>query len=95
LNPHQKEAAVFENRIGKVTHYFDRIGVAVLGLTDKIQVGDTVRFLGHSTDFTQEVSSLQIEHQNVAEAKPGQDVALKVNQKVHPNDAVFKITAEG
>jgi hypothetical protein len=41
------------------------------------------------------VNSLQIEHQDVSEAKPGQDVALKVNQKVHPNDAVFKITGEG
>jgi hypothetical protein len=84
-----------ENRIGKVTHYFDRISVAVLGLTDKLLVGDMVHFLGHSTDFKQEVSSLQIEHQNVSEAKPGQDVALKVNQKVHPNDAVFKVTGEG
>ncbi len=83
-----------ENRIGKVTHYFDRIGVAVLGLTDKIKVGDKVHFLGHATDFKQEVISLQIEHQNVNEANPGQDVALKVDQKVHPNDAVFKITGE-
>jgi len=84
-----------ENRVGKVTHYFDRISVAVLGLTDKLRVGDTVHFLGHSTDFKQEINSLQIEHQNVDEAKPGQDVALKVNQKVHPNDAVFKVTGEG
>jgi putative protease len=84
-----------DNRVGKVTHYFDRISVAVLELTDKIQMGDTIHFLGHSTDFKQEVNSLQIEHQNVSEAKPGQDVALKVNQKVHPNDAVFKITGGG
>jgi len=81
-------------RIGKVTHYFDRISVAVLELTDKIRVGDTLHFLGHATDFKQDVKSLQIEHQNVDEAKPGQDVALKVAQKVHPNDAVFKITEE-
>jgi putative protease len=67
----------------------------VLGLTDKLRVGDMVHFLGHSTDFKQEVSSLQIEHQIVSEAKPGQDVALKVSKKVHPNDAVFKITGEG
>jgi len=84
-----------ENRIGKVTHYFDRIGVAVLELTDKLRVGDMVHFLGHSADFKQQVDSLQIEHQSMSEAKPGQGVALKVSQKVHPNDAVFKITAEG
>jgi putative protease len=84
-----------ENRVGKVTHYFDRISVAVLELTDKLRVGDMIHFLGHSTDFKQEISSLQIEHQNVDEGKPGQDVALKVSQKVHPNDAVFKVTGEG
>jgi putative protease len=84
-----------ENQVGKVTHYFDRISVAVLQLTDKLRAGDMVHFLGHSTDFKQEVASLQIEHQNVSEANPGQDAALKVSQKVHPNDAVFKITGEG
>ena len=81
-----------EIQIGEVTHYFDRISVAVLGLTDTIRVGDTIRFHGHTTDFTQAVDSLQIEHNNVTEAKPGQDVALKVAQKVHPRDAVFKVT---
>lgn len=78
-------------QIGKVTHYFDKISVAVLALTDTIRVGDTVRFHGHSTEFQQEVVSLQIEHQAVSEAKPGQDVAVKVIQRVHPHDAVFRI----
>ena len=81
-------------RIGTVTHYFDHISVAVLNLTDKLHVGDQVHFLGHSTDFKQEVSSLQIEHKPVTEAKPGEDVAIKVIQRVHPNDGVFKITGE-
>ena len=81
-----------ENPVGKVTHYFDRIGVAVLALTEPIKVGDTLRFHGHSTEFTQKIDSLQIEHKDVAEAKPGQDVALKIAQKVHPHDAVFKVT---
>ena len=84
-----------ESQVGKVTHYFDRISVAVLELTGKVKVGDTLRFHGHSTDFVQEVTSLQIEHQNVNEGAPGQDVALKVSQKVHPNDAVFIIAASG
>ncbi len=82
-------------RIGTVTHYFDHINVAVLNLTEKVSVGDMVHFLGHSTDFKQEISSLQIEHKPVTEAKPGEDVALKVVQRVHPNDGVFKITGEG
>jgi putative protease len=82
-------------RIGTVTHYFDHINVAVLNLTEKIHVGDQVHFLGHSTDFKQEVSSLQIEHKAVNEGKPGEDVAMKVAQRVHPNDGVFKLTGEG
>jgi translation elongation factor EF-1alpha len=81
-------------RIGTVTHYFDHINVAVLNLAEKIRVGEMVHFLGHSTDFKQEVSSLQIEHKDVKEAGPGEDVAVKVTQRVHPNDGVFKITGE-
>ena len=81
-------------RVGKVTHYFDHVSVAVLELTDGIRVGDTLHFLGHSTDFKQEVTSLQIEHASVKEAKPGQDVAMKVIQRVHPHDAIFKVEGE-
>jgi len=81
-------------RIGEVTHFFDKISVALLALTDTIRVGDTVHLLGRSTDFQQEVTSLQIEHQPVSEAGTGQEVAMKVKQRVHPRDAVFKITGE-
>ncbi len=81
-----------EEPIGKVKHYFDRIGVAVLELTAPVKVGDTIHFLGHSADFQQVVDSLQIEHKGVPEAKPGQDVALKVAQKVHEHDKVLKVT---
>ena len=81
-------------RIGKVTHFFDRISVAVLALEAKIKVGETVHFLGHSTDFKQEVASLQIEHQSVTQAGPGQDVAMKVIQPVHPNDTIYKLNKD-
>jgi translation elongation factor EF-1alpha len=81
-------------RVGKVTHYFDHLSVAVLALTDGIHVGDTLHFLGHSTDFKQEMTSIQIEHKAVDAAKPGEDVAVKVIQRVHPNDSVFKVEGE-
>lgn len=81
-------------RIGKVTRFFDHISVAVLALTDKLRVGDTLHFLGRATDFKQKINSMQIEHQNVNEAGPGEDVAVKVEQRAHLNDAVFKITEE-
>ena len=81
-----------EHQVGKVTHYFDHIGVAVLALQEVLRVGDTIHFHGHSTDFTQKVESMQLEHQGVDEGKPGQDVAMKTAQKVHEHDAVFKVT---
>jgi hypothetical protein len=81
-------------RVGTVTHYFDHLGVAVLALTATVKVGDSLHFLGHSTDFLEKVSSLQIEHRPVEAAKPGDDVALKVTHRVHPHDSVFKIEGE-
>jgi len=81
-------------QIGTVTHFFDHISVAVLALTDSLRVGDAIHILGHSTDFRQEVTSMQIEHSEVTEAKPGDDVAIKVSQRVHPHDKVFKLIDE-
>jgi putative protease len=80
-----------EVRIGTVTHYFNRIGVAVLQLSDAIQVGDTVNIVGHCTGFTQKVESLEINHQKVGSAGPGDDVALKVWDYVRKGDEVFKV----
>ena len=81
-------------QIGQITHYFDHINVAALTLTEPLRVGDTIHILGHSTDFQQKVTSLQIEHQSVDEAKPGDDVGMKVIQRVHPHDKVFKLMDE-
>jgi putative protease len=81
-------------QIGQISHYYDHINVASIVLTEPLRVGDTIHILGHSTDFKQEVTSIQIEHQTVEEAKPGDDVGIKVVQKVHPHDKVFKLTDE-
>lgn len=81
--------------IGEVTHYYNRIGVAVLSLVEPIHIGDMVHFWGHTSDFQQRVVSLQIEHQAVQEAEPGQDVALRVDQRVRRNDKVYRIQASG
>lgn len=79
-------------QIGQVTHFYGRISVAIIALTDTIRVGDTVHFLGHSTDFQQEVGSLQIEHAPVEAAGAGQEVAMKVDQRVRPPARVFSIS---
>jgi putative protease len=80
-----------EIEIGKVTHYFDHIRVAVLTLNTSLKLGDMIHFSGHSTDFTQRVGSMEIEHHSVVWVKPGDDVALKVAETVHPHDKVFKV----
>ncbi|MBN1317297.1 MAG: hypothetical protein JXA42_17575 [Anaerolineales bacterium] len=81
-------------RIGRVTHYYSGISVAVVMLKDTLQMGDSVYFLGHTTDFGQKVSSLQIDHKPIKEAGPRQSVAIKVLQRVRQGDGVYKIPDE-
>jgi len=77
--------------IGKVTHYFSKIGVAVIELSDTLKVGETIRIVGGETDFNQVIESMEIEHQKVEIAKAGDSVGLKVSQKVRDGYKVYKI----
>lgn len=77
--------------IGKVSHYFSKIGVAVIDLSDSLKVGDMIRIVGGETDFTQTVGSMQSEHQNIEEAKVGDSIGIKVDQKVREDYKVYKI----
>ena len=77
--------------VGKVTHYFTRIGVAVIELTDTLSVGGRIQFQGATTNFEQTVASMQIEHKNITTAEKGQSVGLKVEQRVREGDIVYKI----
>ncbi len=81
-------------RVGKVTHYFDRISVAVLALTDELKVGESIHIHGRITDFTQRVASIEIEHQKLESAGPGKEIALKVLEPVHEGDIIYKVTEE-
>ena len=81
-------------RIGEVTHYYDRIGVAVIQLSSALAKGDRVHFLGHSSDFTQEITSIQVEHESIDSAKKGAEVAVKTVKPVKPHTAIFLITDE-
>ncbi len=83
-----------EKHIGLVTHYFGRISVAVLKLSGGLKVGDVVHIQGHTTNFTQKVASLEVEHQKVQSVGPGADVALKVVERVRKGDAVYKVVEE-
>lgn len=78
--------------IGKITHYFSNIEVAVVDLTAPLKIGETIRIVGgQETDFEQEVSSMQIDHKEVKSAKKGDSVGMKVKEKVHEGYKVFKI----
>ena len=77
--------------IGKVTHFYNQIGVAVVNLSGAIELGDQVHFFGRSTDFRQQVQSMQIEHESVSEADKGQEIAIKVDQRVRNHDKLYKL----
>ena len=79
-----------EQPIGKITHYFPKISVAAATLTGELKVGDRVRVKGHTTDFTETIQSLEIEHQKVDRAGPGDKVAFEVSEKARPGDQVFR-----
>jgi putative protease len=78
-------------RIGRISHFYGKISVAVVELEDTLNVGDTISIEGAATNITQKVDSMQIEHNNVETANKGQSIGLKVNDKVRENDIVYKI----
>lgn len=75
--------------IGKITHFFNKIGVAVLELSGNLKVGDMIVIAAHTGDFEQIVDSMQVEHEQVTEAKTGDAVGLKVSQPVKEGDLVY------
>ncbi|MFH1245338.1 MAG: EF-Tu/IF-2/RF-3 family GTPase [Candidatus Omnitrophota bacterium] len=81
-----------EKKIGVVTHYFGHLGVGIIKIEEgSLKVGETIHFKGHTTDFQQTILSLQMEHQNVQQVKPGDLVGIKVEKPVHEHDQVFKV----
>ncbi len=84
-----------EEKVGVVSNYFSKIFVAAVEITDgTVSVGDTLHFLGHTTDCDSKVSSMQIEHKAVTKVKKGDSVGIKVSEKVRENDKVFKIVPD-
>lgn len=76
--------------IGRITHYFSKICVAVIELDKPLKIGDTIVVKGPTTDFEQKVDSMQIEHKNVQEAEAGQSIGLKVAERVRETDVVYR-----
>lgn len=80
-------------QIGKITHYYDKIGVAVVDVTNKgLAVGDTIKISGHDNEFNQTVQSLQIEHVQVSSIPKGGSGALKTDKPVKDGDMIYLVT---
>lgn len=81
-----------DKQIGKVVHYFDKIGVAVIELASSLKKGEEIRIIGgEATDFNQTVESMQVEHKDKKKAKKGDEVGIKVKEKVREGYKVFKV----
>jgi len=81
-----------EEQVGRVSHYFGKVGVAGIDVTaGEIKVGDTVHITGHTTDFTQTIDSMQIDNKNVERATKGDSIGIKVPDRVRPHDIVYRV----
>lgn len=78
-----------EKLVGEVTHYFGHLGVAVFKLSAPLKVGDKVNIKGHTTDFSQEIREMQVEHESVSEAKKGSELGVKVDDIVRVGDKIY------
>jgi len=87
----KKSAKKEANIIGKVTHYFPHVQAAVIKLKAPLSVGDSVKIKGHTTDFIQNVVSMQIDRESIINAKPGQEIGLLVKSRVRQHDVVTKV----
>jgi len=83
---------MFEEKIGVISHYFRKLNVAVIELSDSVSVSDHLHFNGANTDFEQRLDSMQLDHKEVTVAKLGDQIGIKVQNKVQAGDLVFKIT---
>ncbi len=82
-----------EVRVGVVSHYYGHLSVAAVRLEVALAVGDTIRVLGHTSDFRQRVDSMQVEHRSVSEAIGGDEIGLKVVEHAREHDVVYRVPA--
>lgn len=82
-----------EQKVGEVMKFFSKASVAAIKLTDgELRVGDRIRIKGHTTDFEDQVQSMQIENKPVEKAGPGEMIGIKVKDRVREKDLVYRVT---
>jgi putative protease len=81
-----------EELVGKVTNFYVKMSVAAIKMTaGVIKIGDALHFKGHTTDFKDTVASMELKNQSVDKARPGDEVGIKVKERVRENDKVYKV----
>jgi len=83
-------AAKAPKPIGTVTHFYGGIGVAIIKFNRPMKLGETLRFRGAHTDFEQKISSMQYDHKDIKAAKKGQEIGMKVDDKVREGDSIYE-----
>jgi len=84
-----------EEKIGIIEHFFTDISVAAITITDgELKVGDTIHVVGATTEFKQKIDRMEIDRKSVETVKPGDDVGIKVKDRVKEHDIVYKVTEE-
>ena len=80
-----------DTKVGKITHYYDKLGVGIIKLIKSLKVGQTVKISGKTTSFDQLVYQMQLDHKDIKSGKKGQEVGVKLNSKVRQGDEVLVI----
>jgi translation elongation factor EF-Tu-like GTPase len=84
-----------EEKIGIVEHFFNKVSVAAIKITDgELRIGDTIHIVGSHTDFTQKIDSMEIDRNPVEKVTAGDDVGIKVKDRVREHDVVYKVPEE-
>jgi translation elongation factor EF-1alpha len=81
-----------EKEVGKVSDFFAHVVVAGIDMTGKLKVGDKIHIKGHTTDIEMDLTSMQIDNEDVTQAKKGQSVGIKVPERVRPGDVIYRVT---
>ncbi|KXA90427.1 translation elongation factor-like protein [candidate division MSBL1 archaeon SCGC-AAA259B11] len=85
------EEPVEKEKVGEVTHYFTDISVGVIDLSGTVEIGDKISIEGATTNFQQEIESMEIEHEDVEKAGAGDAIGIKVKDRVREGDIVYRI----
>lgn len=91
----QEREPMHEEVVGVVTHYWSDLGVAGVHLAAPLDTGDHIHVLGHTSDFEQDVGSMEVDHHKVAHVNPGFDVGIRVVDHAREHDRVYKLVPNG